>query len=332
MVDLATLLSDWGILVRVLARRVELIHSDEDRASSWRRIGEVRRDMLDDAHGATDAYEQALELEPANAFTIDNLIPLYEIKNDAARLVDLYRRRIELCGEDDGDLKFGLLLGAAERYEKGLGEPREAISLLTEALEVNRDSVDVLERLGALYEGEALYPELHENLRARAALEGDIERRRALKKRIGRLLAKELDDPALAMTAYSDVLAMGYDPDSVTAIRAIGESREEFRREAAELVSPILLSEGKFADLVEVLELRLLAETEPFERAKTLREIAVLAESQLDSPAKAEGALLRALAEEPAHAETHAEVERLARIVGRAGWEKYAEALLERAT
>lgn len=332
MVDLATLLSDWSVLVRVLAKRVELIHSDEDRASSWRRIGEVRRDMLDDANSATDAYEQALELEPESAFTLDNLIPLYETKNDAARLVDLYRRRIELCGEDDSGLKFELLLSAAERYEKGLGERREAIPLLTEALEVKPDSADVLERLGALYEGEALYPELHENLRARAALEGDVERRRALKKRIGSLLAKELDDPGLALTAYSDVLAMGYDADSVAALRAIGESREEFRREAAELVSPILLAEGKFADLVEVLELRLMAETEPFERAKTLREIAVLAESQLESPAKAENALLRALTEEPAHASTHAEIERLARLVGRPGWQLYAEALLERAT
>ncbi len=332
MVDLATLLSDWETLVRVLARRVELIPSDEERASTFRRIGEARRDMLDDAQGATDAYERALDLEPDSAFTLDNLIPLYEAKNDAARLVDLYRRRIELCGEDDGGLKFQLLLDAADCYEKGLGERREAITLLSEALEVKPDSTSVLERLGALYETESMYSELHENLRARAALEGDIERRRALKKRVGGLLAKELDDPGQALTAYADVLAMGFDAESVAAIRAIGEAREELRHEAAETVVPILLAEAKFADLVEVLELRLRAETEPFDRAKTLRHIAELSEQRLGSAEKAEDALLRSIADEPADAATHLEVERLAKEVGKSGWEKYAETLRERAT
>lgn len=332
MVDLATLLSDWPTLVHVLTKRVELISSDEERASTWRRIGEAKRDMLDDAQGATDAYERALDLEPESAFTLDSLIPLYEAKNDAARLVDLYRRRIELCGEDDAGLKFQLLLDAADRYEKGLGERREAVSLLSEALEVKPGAVDVLERLGALYETESMFSELHENLRARAALESDVDRRRALKKRVGGLLAKELDDAAQALTAYSDVLAMGYDEESIHAIRAIGEAREELRHEAAESITGILLSEGKYAELVEVLELRLRAETEPFDRAKTLRQIASYSENKLGAVELAEGALLRAIAEEPAHVDTHSEVERLAKAVGKSGWEKYADTLRERAT
>lgn len=332
MVDLATLLSDWPTLVRVLTKRVELIPSDDERASTWRRIGEAKRDMLDDAQGATEAYERALDLEPESAFTLDNLIPLYEAKNDAARLVDLYRRRIELCGEDDEGLKLQLLLDAAERYEKGLGERREAIQALTEALEVRPDSVDVLERLGALYETEGMYAELHENLRARAGLEADSDKRRALKKRVGGLLAKELDDPAQALVAYSDVLAMGFDPDAIAAIRAIGEAREELRHEAAESVTGILLAEGKYAELVDVLELRLRAETEPFDRARTLRQIAEYCENRVESPDRALGALLRSLAEEPGDAPTHTDIERLCKAVGKTGFEKYADTLRERAT
>ena len=45
---LATLLSDWAALVRVLVKKVELVPDDEARASTWRRVGEARRDMLDD--------------------------------------------------------------------------------------------------------------------------------------------------------------------------------------------------------------------------------------------------------------------------------------------
>ncbi len=93
MDELATLLSDWTALVRVLARKAELQNDDEERANTWRRIGEAKRDMLDDTPGAIEAYERALELEPESAFTLDNLIPLYEAKNEAARLVELYRKR-----------------------------------------------------------------------------------------------------------------------------------------------------------------------------------------------------------------------------------------------
>src|SRR5262249_35483854 len=127
---LATLLSDWPTLVRVLTRKAELVPDDETRASTWRRVGEAKRDMLEDLAGAIDAYERALELEPASAFTIDNLIALHEQKNDAARLVDLYRRRVDLCGEDDEGLKFQLLVDAASRFENDLSDRREAIESL----------------------------------------------------------------------------------------------------------------------------------------------------------------------------------------------------------
>ena len=53
--------------------------------------------MLDDAEGAIAAYERALELDPESAFTVDCLIELYEAKGDAARLVELYQRRVELA-------------------------------------------------------------------------------------------------------------------------------------------------------------------------------------------------------------------------------------------
>ena len=124
---LATLLSDWATLVRILTRKAELLPDDETRATTWRRVGEAKRDMLDDVPGAIVAYERALELEATSAFTLDNLIALYEQKNDATRLVDLYRRRVELCGEDDEALKFQLLVDAAGRFEADLSDRREAI-------------------------------------------------------------------------------------------------------------------------------------------------------------------------------------------------------------
>jgi tetratricopeptide (TPR) repeat protein len=331
MDQLATLLSDWPTLVRVLAKRAELTNDDEERASLWRRIGEARRDMLDDVQGSIDAYERALELEPDSAFTLDNMIALYEDRNDAARLVDLYRRRVELCGEDDAELKHRLLLDAARCYEVGLNDRREAVVLLGQALATKPGDSEVMQRLSGLYEAEKMWPELLDNLRTQVEAETDPAAKAVLTRRIGKLLAAELDDHAKALDAFREVLAHGFDDEAAQAVRDIGESRDELRREAADILEPALRDAGKHEALADALEMRLRAQTEPSERAATLKTIANVSETSLADLARAESALLRALAEGPQDTELHAEIERVASLLGKPGWERYADALGERA-
>ncbi len=332
MDQLATLLSDWPAVVRVLVRRAELSGNDEDRASLWRRVGEAKRDMLDDAAGAIDAYERALELESDSAFTIDNLIALYEVKNDAPRLVDLYRRRVELCGEDDADLKFQLLVDAANRYELGIGDRREAVRLLGDALELRAGDPEVLRRLDALYTLEKMWPELLENLKQQAAAAAGLPAKNGLQKRIGHLLATELDDAAGALASFREVLSTDFDEEAFTALREIGDTRDELRAEAADALEPVLRAASRWADVASILELRLRAQTEPAERGATLRALASVCESHLGDSKRASGALVRALAEEPTRAEIHEEIERLAGQGGDESWKSYADALGERAT
>lgn len=330
MDQLATLLSDWPTLVRVLAKRADLTTDDEQRASLWRRIGEARRDMLDDVQGAIDAYERALELEPDSAFTLDNMIALYEDRNDAARLVDLYRRRVELCGEGDEDLEHRLLLDSARCYEVGLNDRREAVVLLGQALATKPNDAEVMQRLSGLYEAEKMWPELLDNLRAQVEVQADSAVKVDLTRRIGKLLGSELDDHAKALEAFREVLTHGYDEEAALAVREIGESRDELRREAADILEPVLRAAEKHELLADVLELRLRAQTEPTERADTLRAIAQVSESNLSDLGRAESALLRALAEQPQDPELHSEIERVAALLGKPGWERYADALGER--
>jgi len=329
---LATLLSDWEALVRVLSKKTELLADDESRATTWRRIGEARRDMLDDAEGAIAAYERALELEPANTLTIDELIALYQQRNDAARLVDLYRRRVDLCAGGDQDLAFQLLVTASSRYEVDLVNRRAAIECLTEALVVRPGDADVLRRLDTLYTAERLWPDLLENLKVQVNGAHDEAARRALKKRIAALYAVELQDPQSALESYRGVLEAGFDEESAAAIRGIGESRDDLRMEAADALEPVLRAAGRYAEVASVLSLRLLAQTEPDERARTLRALAVVAESSLGDLDRAQSALIRALAEDPSDSTLHADIERLAERAGILGWQKYADALQERAS
>ncbi|HXX68803.1 MAG TPA: tetratricopeptide repeat protein [Polyangiaceae bacterium] len=328
---LATLLSDWQTLVRVLARKAELVSDDESRATTWRRIGEARRDMLDDSDGAIAAFERAFELEPASASTVDQLIALYEQKRDASRLVDLYRRRVELCAEGEDELRFSLLVGAASSYETDLSNRREAIECLTQALAVKPGEPEVLRKLDALYTQEHLWPELLDNLKLQADGSKDAAVRLGLKKRIAALYAVELQDPRSALETYRDILQASFDEESVAAIRGIGESRDELRLEAADVLEPVLYKAGRHSDVAAVLELRLRAQTETDERTRTLRALATIAESSLGDLDRAQSALIRALAEEPGDPSLHSEVERLANRAGTPGWQRYADALQERA-
>lgn len=328
---LATLLSDWRTLVRVLLQKAELVSDDESRATTWRRIGEARRDMLDDADGAIVAFERAFELEPSNAATVDQLISLHEQKKDASRLVDLYRRRVELCGEGEDDLRFTLLVGAASSYETDLSNRREAIDCLVQALTVKPGDAEVLRKLDALYTQEHLWPELLDNLKLQAETSTDPAVRLALKKRVAALHAVELQDPQAALETYRDILQSTFDEESVAALRGIGESRDDLRLEAADVLEPVLLKAGRHSDVASVLELRLRAQTEAEERTRTLRALASVAESSLGDLDRAQSALIRALAEEPGDAALHSEIERLAGRAAAPGWQRYADALQERA-
>ena len=330
MEQLATLLSDWPTLVRVLTDKADLLLDDGERASVWRRVGEAKRDMLDDAEGAIVAYERALELDPESAFTVDCLTELYEAKHDAKRLVELYVQRVELSSEDDADLKYTLLVSAAAVYERDLSDRSRAIEVLGQALSVRPGDPGVLATLNRLYRIESMWPELLDNLRFEASAATAPEERARLRKEIGSILASKLESFDDALEAQRLALQdVPTDQESVAAVRAIGESHEDLRQTVAEILVPVLRSTSAWQELVGILEMRLTVETEPSQRMQTLREIAEVLETKLGKQPAAEEALLRALSERPEAPELHGEIERLAQATG--GWARYADTLGERA-
>jgi tetratricopeptide (TPR) repeat protein len=330
MERLATLLSDWPALVSVLSAKAEAVFGDEERASLLRRVGEVKRDLLDDRAGAIAAYSRASELDPASAFTIDCLIELYEAENDPARLVELYERRVELSADEDAELKHGLLVAAAKVYESKLDDRPRAIEALVRALQAKPGDGDVLASLDRLYRAEELWSELLDNLRAQVALAATADDRAALHKAMGHVLAEKLASYDDALEEYRQALDQApNDTEAVARAMALGEGHESLRHRTAEILVPVLRQTERWEKLVAVLELRLSAESEAMERTQTLWAIAEVLEGKLGKPAEAETVLLRALTERPEAEDLHAEIARLAEAGG--SWERYADALSERA-
>ena len=84
---LATLLSDWTVLVKVLLRKADLLPDDRDPREH---LAADRRGAARRARGRSRRHREPTSapwrLEPASAFTIDYLVALYEQKGDATRL------------------------------------------------------------------------------------------------------------------------------------------------------------------------------------------------------------------------------------------------------
>jgi tetratricopeptide (TPR) repeat protein len=330
MERLATLLSDWPALVSVLSAKAEAVFGDEERASLLRRVGEVKRDLLDDRAGAIVAYSRASELDPTSAFTVDCLIELYEAENHPARLVELYERRVELSGDDDAELKYALLVAAAKVYESKLEDRQRAIEALVRALGNKPGDSDVLATLDRLYRAEGMWSELLDNLRTQVGLASTAGDRSALHKAMGQVLADKLSSQEDALEEYRQALEQDpSDNEAVERAMALGEGNESLRHRTAEILVPVLRQTERWEKLVAVLELRLSAESEAMERTQTLWAIAEVLEGKLGKPGEAETVLLRALTERPEAEDLHAEIARLAEAGG--SWQRYADALSERA-
>lgn len=317
MEQLALLLSDWQLLEKALVAKADLVFDEEERAEAWRRIGELRRHMLEDADGALQAYEQAFDIDQTHALTLDFLIELYEERGDASRLVDLYRQRFDLAGEDELDLKFELMLASARRFEKDLSDRSRAIESLVEALVLKPDSRETRSELNRLYRAEEMWSDLLDSLRLEASAELDPERRLELRKEAARLLASKLESHEEAIEAYRLVLdERATDEESLDAVRRLGEEHEHLRSLAAEVLVPVLRQAGLQERLVDVLEMRLTVETDPLTRAEILRTIAQVQETELGNPRHAAATLLRAVGEQPEALDIHTEIERLATQTG----------------
>lgn len=326
---LSVLLGDWPALVAVLEKKASLT-SDEDAAALFRRVADVKL-MLEDPAGAIEAYERALDLDPHGVASLDALIELYEPKGDEAaqRLVELYARRVELAG-DDADLRYDLNLRAAERWEGALADRREAIAALGAALDARPGDPKVLGALERLYREEAMWSELLDNLKLQASIADDKAARVKLRKAIGELYAGHLESPAEALEQYRLVLDDdAADEEARLAVLRIGERFEDLRAETADVLEPVLRAAGRHEELVKVLEMRLASQTDPAERARTLRTIAVVSDVELGRPEAAQAALVRALEDVPDDAALYDEIERLAERAN--GFASYADALDERA-
>lgn len=325
--QLHTMVGDWRGLVGVLERKVGVSYGGEDRASLLRRIGSVFEEFVVDREAAIDAYKRAAVELDTDELALEALDRLYAMTGQALPLFETLKRRVELAPDPALRVELGLRLGFLA--DTRLHYSEEAIAAYRRVLDDDEANATAISHLTALYQRLGMWNELLENLRLQVSLAAAPATRVALHCRAGEILLDKLLDPAEAIEAYRR--ALEEDAQCVPAIDALLSLtvREEHRAQAAAVVEPLLREQGRYDDLVRLINRKIDGMLDPMERRAELVRLAEIQEHGRHDKFAAFEALSKALAGDTPDEFVQEELERLAREL--ASWSKFFAVLMDRA-
>src|SRR5207245_6799559 len=139
--------------------------------------------------------------------------------------------------------------------------------------------------------------------------------RTVLRYRLGVVREQKLREIEGAIDAYEEILGHGPHPESLQALeRLVLDFDQRYR--IAKILEPIYKAGDEWRKLVVIYDAELEFIPEKSDRVELLREIARIHESRGGDLKLAFTALARAFVEDPTHPDLHAELERLAAIIG----------------
>lgn len=324
---LHTLVGDWRGMVATLEKKVERSYDPAERGETLRRAGSVAEDLLGDRDMAVALYKRAVAEDDTDAIAYESLDRLYEEASDHAALGPVLSRRLEL--ETDAELRADIALRLGRLAEEHLREPETAIRAYQQALVDRPGEAVAVEALTRLYERQAMWPELLENLRLQAAAAATTEARVGFLFRAAEILERELDDVPESLATHENVLSLDprHEP-SIAALLRISRL-EEHREQASQIVMPYLEAQGRWEDVAQLVELLVEAAREPMDRQQLLRRLAQVHEDGRHDKAAALEAIQRALAEDAWDPTLADQLERLGAELN--AWERVADTLSARA-
>ena len=257
---------DAGVALSVAARTVG------DPIHAVRLYYEAGRAFEDagDASAASDAYEQAAELDVRYHDLFDRARRLLEAAGEPARLARLVAKRVD-AGADTRTLVE--LHENRAQLALGLGDRAGARDALKAALALDPQRVDALRRLARLQLEDADWRGAAESLIRIARLRQDRDELRWVFFTLGDIYDRHLPEPKRAEAAFRRVLKLL--PDDL---------------EALDRLASLFERENQYVDAVPVIEELLAKEIDPDERHRHLLRLAIAHERRGD-PRSAEHVL-----------------------------------------
>jgi tetratricopeptide (TPR) repeat protein len=207
LVEDAASREDYEEATGFLRRLEDVVGDRAEKARVALREAELVADGLGDVETAIARYERVLaELDPASRPALQAIADLQEARDNPAEAARALEREMKLTVSpaDRGPIAERL----ARLYEQ-LGEPENAIRALDIVLAADPDDFDALARLCDLCEKTEQWGKLAELLAKRIEVEADTEEVVALTKKLGRVLADELDRGDEALAVFEELAQQG---------------------------------------------------------------------------------------------------------------------------
>lgn len=314
--SLATKGSQWGQLLVILRKRVELGSSSERQIELLSRIALLEEDQQGNIEGALAAHENVLELDADNHSTLQALDRIYQASSDWSNLVRILNSKLRLATDPSNESELHFRLGGL--YQDALEKPEEARESYKRCLQIdpNSDVYGALEQyLSDRYSEEVrleianllmpIFAEQKEYAKLANSIEilkgaADEYALLSFEEELATLYEAQLNDPAMAYEASGRLLLL--DPGN------------ELNRNRLDMLGKQL---GRIPELRTTLEAGLLASVEQnCDESVGLAialEIAVLSDEILDEPEAAEKAWLHVASIDEANTNAYEALSRLYR-------------------
>ena len=294
----------------------ELLDADL-RTQVRMRAAEIARERMQDTDFARAQYQRVLDEQPDHRAALDALLALVENLGATRELVELLRRKTELC--EDREERAELLVRQAHIHQSELDDPESAIEALDQALAENEHPL--------AYEGlERLYRRTRQWEALATLYEREIDQRvgdpAAVRYELGELCLRRLNEPWRALDQFREALSQNPEHEPTIVVLESLVEQSEYRSTAAELLEPLYLRRMEWDKVTRILEARLDGEDDPTQRMELLRHLGDVQESHLEDLDGALETYGRLFGEDPHDHHSQETLTRLARSLGR--WDRLA--------
>ena len=273
-------------LAEILEKHLTIVNDPAVRKDIAKRTARLYDQSLKQRDRAIEAWRVVTEIDDADPGR------LYVASLAWRDLAGVLQRKIEIT-TDESNLRV-LRLTSARLHDERLGDSQEALAQLRAVLETTPTDGETLEFMDRILSREGQHADLLDVLDRRAAIEDEPAARDTIAMRAAGLLADELSDLEGAIGRYRQIVERS--PDNVEAREALWRTArgEELRSAAIAALEPLLRSENAWADLVELLDLKISIEDAPGARVLILSEIATIEETRRGLVARVRGGYPRA--------------------------------------
>ncbi|MET0339843.1 MAG: tetratricopeptide repeat protein [Polyangiales bacterium] len=222
--------SMWPELLENLRKQLDLTPEPSARIALLFALGQVHDEHLSEFDEAIESYREALELDRHHEASVRALMRIGEQASYRARVEEILEPLLRdnarwddlatllsrgVTSLNDGSLRQARLVQLAEIHERGRGDLAAAFDALSEALVQDADDPRLPDEIERLAGRLSTWDRAADVLAHRAAHAGDPEVARELRRRLARIVERELSDVPRAIEVYEQALSQGGDDPSM---------------------------------------------------------------------------------------------------------------------